>query len=716
MHCQTFGFTCRDVRGLLCRERANSKYIRNRSLGTTRSCCVSEERDKSFYGAAFVSDESPPSGNRYTGLRFQITWLYLPFIEDVDTWERSEYDAKYPLVVKRMLCDIMHVPHKTGRATFEVLLKQFDRLGLSQYDIVNGVGDGGGENEGVQGVHALFEEVEGSCVRRRCGPHFAWRTFDAGTKAMGSHYKKTLALNNYLRDGVTWTRLAAIAVQPRDHDGLDLMVEGGHDYAFMFRSAPPKLLEERPQATLDFFKWLVRRESVLRLLVVKDMQLRALGGADATTALETITSNRDAILRRIDVVIMHKSLFMFFFIKKHENTVSCVDSFENVIDKASDLITSSECTDEILEILGLTGTGIDLATAHWVEVALHHMPGITEEEYERYLQECMDYHTAVTMAVASHLRLTAANILRPPWLAGAMLSKDPRKAKEAAAAFQDNLMRKPEAARSAFERTFLENEALVEQLDHFATANPPLVLWRGRGRYKELFVFLAVRFLAAPDHVLDAEGTHALWKWLETCKPGISFRTLNCILRLQCYLRSNGFEFPDHDLLSERIRVIRRIALEDARAVGVIDIGRGMRARMLYQQRFNLGPVEVNLMRHVHAVNGSPDTTHEVAWGNYVRFLFAPNAFYSFPAVSGTLYLYVARNRAAPGRQAIAEGEASGRMLTYAWFAYSAEATAVAEDGIVVVPVAADDPRTLNLRNGTIAELFRAAGMLGMQT
>ena len=665
----------------------------------------------SFFGAAFVTDESPPSGNRYTGLRFQITWLYVPFFKDVAMWEAPEFDDKYPMVVKKLLCDVMNVTQKTGRATFDIIRRQIDRLGLSEYDMVNGVGDGGGENEGTQGVHALFEEADPLYVRRRCAPHFAWRTFDAGTRAMGAQYKKGLALNNYLRDGVTWARLKAIAVQSREEEGLDLMDEGGHQFAFVFRNSPPRLIDERPQATLDFFKWLLPREHVLKLLISQDMRLRNLGGADAVTALETVNASKDAALRRIDTVLMHKSMYMFYFVKKYENTVACADSFEQVIDKASDIITSTACDDDVIDILGLTGVGLDTRTAHWVEAALTHMPGLSRDECEAFMQDAMDYHTHVAMAIASHMRLTAANILRPAWAAGAMLSKMPQKAQTAAAAFQDNLMRKPEGSRTPFEREFLNNEVLVEQLDAFVNAQPPQLLWRGNGQYKDLFICLGARFLAAPDHVLDAEGTHALWKWLETTKRGMNFRMLNCILRLQCYLRSNGRQFPDAERLEQLIVQIRQMVLADARDLGAENVGNGMHARLLYQRRFNLGPMELNLIRHANAANNPIDKTADVAWGNYVRFLFAPNAFYQFTALSDTLYLYVARNRAAPGRQQIAEGDATGRYLTYAWFQLAEEATEFAEDGIVVAPVAGDDPRTLSLRNATIAELFRAAGL-----
>ena len=184
------------------------------------------------------------------------------------------YDTTHPISVEKICCDIMNVEHKTGRATYDVILRQLDRFGLTQYDIVAGVGDGGGENEGTQGAHALFEESEPTYVRQRCAPHFAWRTFAAGVSALGSVYVSTITLNNYLRDGVTWSRLASIAVQDPDHDGLGLFAEGSQEFAHVFGSSPPRLSDERPQATLDFYKWLIDRIPVLRLLIRADMRMR----------------------------------------------------------------------------------------------------------------------------------------------------------------------------------------------------------------------------------------------------------------------------------------------------------------------------------------------------------------------------------------------------------------------------------------------------------
>ena len=72
----------------------------------------------------------------------------------------------------------MHCPGKKGKDVWNIIEKQLHRLGLSTHDVVAGVGDGGGENEGETGAQHSFEEESSGYVRRRCLPHIAWRAAD----------------------------------------------------------------------------------------------------------------------------------------------------------------------------------------------------------------------------------------------------------------------------------------------------------------------------------------------------------------------------------------------------------------------------------------------------------------------------------------------------------------------------------------------------------
>ena len=60
---------------------------------------------------------------------------------------------------------------------------------------------------------------------------------------------------------------------------------------------------------------------------------------------------------------------------------------------------------------------------------------------------------------------------------------------------------------------------------------------------------MATRFLCCPDSVLDSESVHALWKWIEGSKRGLSFKVLNALLKLQVYLRDHD-AFPQPNVLN----------------------------------------------------------------------------------------------------------------------------------------------------------------------
>ena len=87
-------------------------------------------------------------------------------------------------------------------------------------------------------------------------PHFSWRTFNAGVKEM-QHQKDTNSLCAYLRRGVTWTRLSAIATQPVALGGLGLYRENSPEHRAIFNAAPPQLIDGRPEATTDWMEWLL---------------------------------------------------------------------------------------------------------------------------------------------------------------------------------------------------------------------------------------------------------------------------------------------------------------------------------------------------------------------------------------------------------------------------------------------------------------------------
>ena len=121
------------------------------------------------------------------------------------------------------------------------------------------------------------------------------------------------------------------------------------------------------------------------------------------------------------------------------------------------------------------------------------------------------------------------------------------------------------ANRTSLENHFFSQEDLWQNLEGFSKAEPPVLLWKGHGKYESLFKFLAPRFLLAPDHVLDAERIHARWQWTCIQKRALKLQTLNASLRLMRYIEHNQV-FPIHDAMIPNLeaeRLEHKLALEN---------------------------------------------------------------------------------------------------------------------------------------------------------
>ena len=86
-----------------------------------------------------------------------------------------------------------------------------------------GTGDGGGENEGHQGLHAYFENLNPGYARRKRIPHISWRTCDVAIRVSALGYR---ALAPYLSEGITWHRLRELATTDPGDGGLGLFKDG----------------------------------------------------------------------------------------------------------------------------------------------------------------------------------------------------------------------------------------------------------------------------------------------------------------------------------------------------------------------------------------------------------------------------------------------------------------------------------------------------------
>ena len=115
--------------------------------------------------------------------------------------------------------------------------KQLMRVATSRYDVCSVVGDGGGENEGGSGIHATMEADVPGYVRRRCLGHMSWRTADALLNEWEQH-SDVKALCSYLGDGITWSRIQALATTPVLEGGLGLFREMSQEHKAVFGTAP----------------------------------------------------------------------------------------------------------------------------------------------------------------------------------------------------------------------------------------------------------------------------------------------------------------------------------------------------------------------------------------------------------------------------------------------------------------------------------------------
>ena len=359
----------------------------------------------SFAGVALATDESPPTQPRFRGLRFQITVMYIGTFAPLSEWESS---SAPPISGRCMLGDIVHCPGKKGIDVSRILEKQLARVGLNCYDVVSCTGDGGGENEGSQGVHAYFENLSPGYVRRRCLPHIAWRTADMAIRASSLDYKNLAA---YLVEGITWTRLREIATRdPRD-GGLQLFRDGSRPCKDIFGCSPAAIITTRPETDLNFLKLLKGKEHTLHKLATRDLEQRTTLGAETTRAIQNLGDIDQRICRAVLCEILQKCMFLWYWNAKHSK-VATECSWDELLAKASSTILALEISQEVLERFSYSAEEVEAMDPRpetWVEFAVLSVVGEQSLVPER-LRGALDFHRRVTDAASAHLSLLADNI------------------------------------------------------------------------------------------------------------------------------------------------------------------------------------------------------------------------------------------------------------------------------------------------------------------
>ena len=522
-----------------------------------------------FAGIAFVTDESPPKQPRFRGLRFQITVFYWGAYKDLQEWNTR---VGPPIVKSTCLADVMHCPGKKGVDVSRIIEKQLARIGLNGFDVAGGVGDGGGENEGHQGVHAYFENLNPGYVRHRCVPHISWRTCDVAIRVSGLEYK---ALAAYFVEGITWSRLRELATRAAADAGLGLFRDGSQQCKDVFARSPSAIVDNRPETDLEFLKFLAGKEHIFHKLATEDLKQRSLS-AETKNAILSLGDILARIRRRILQEILERCLLLYYWIGKHPS-VARESSWDVLMQKAVSSILSVEITPQVLERFLLKDEDLQALSTRprtWIELAVLQVVG-EEAEVAARLPEALDFHRSVTDQAAAHLNLLADNTFRTPWMAAKLLSEDPALARDSARSLVKHLATARPSNRTAFEQHLFDSEELWKNLDDFARADPPVLLWHCDGKYEVLFKFLAPRFLLAPDHVLDAERVHARWQWSCSQKRSLKLQSLNASLRLTHHLERNQAMPEYEDLVPNMQAELRehRLALEALEDAGDVALG-----------------------------------------------------------------------------------------------------------------------------------------------
>ena len=398
------------------------------------------------------------------------------------------------------------------------------------------------------------------------------------------------------------------------------------------------------------------------------------------------------------------------------------------MDRAKTILTSTECDDYVLRFLGTTRDEMladgFAGDVHWVEVAVRFCPQLSKVEADELMEPIMDFYTMLALRMESHLSLNAANIIRNTWTAARILSTDPRVAQEAANellwAPTTGLLRLRPDQCAEFETAFLTNQTLVHQLQSFADRPVAVRVWQDGGRYAALFQFLGDRFCGAPDHVLDAESVHAQWKVLETNRRSLKFKLLNAMLKLRHYRFTNGAIPPFLDLETHIEEISRGRAVRYEALIANDNVHPRMVRDMPYQERFNLRAIDVALLRnaHVDGVNQEADESAnavDVAFSNYMRFLFEPHNLYAFTGIDAPYrkYVYITENKSVSYRDKSRPLHAIGRYLNVVWYEPVQEDIEFPEeigaDEEVLIPCAGDQV-SLPTQEMSLAEMCNVAG------
>ena len=410
-------------------------------------------------------------------------------------------------------------------------------------------------------------------------------------------------------------RIHALATQDESRGGMALLSNFSREYRQFANPAPPSILENRPETNFLFLQWLIPRQSLLSQLIPRDVEQRGLKGRAANNAALTIQNSWHNLLRHVDLVMLHKALFLFHHAQTHPLILTC-KAYSELLEKASTIILSLEADHYTLECWGLRRTDLSQqdVDAGWLKIIATQ----NVESVDVVWSDLLQYHTQISIRMSGYIKISWDNLSTTEWLAAGILSTKPEMARTSARLLRDYLVRRQSAEMRDFEKEFSADDSLMSQLDEFASQEPAMLVWRRNARWSELFLFLAVRFLSCGDTVLDCESIHARWKWLSELNRNLRFRLFAALLKLSYYTHKHGSLPALSDMYQCCLDALQAQALERAEARRNNTICSSMRSQYLWSTRFSIGPEFVDLIKE-RTSGATGAATAEQSWGTFLR-------------------------------------------------------------------------------------------------
>ena len=152
----------------------------------------------------------------------------------------------------------------------------------------------------------------------------------------------------YFVEGITWTRLRAIATQdPRDH-GLGLFATSSKACKDVFSKSPAAIVKNKPETDLHCLQLLKGNEDIFHRLATKDLEQRTSWGPETNRAVLNVGDIDLRIFRTIMSEILHRCLFLYFWSCDHP-LVAAECSWDELFDRAKHQIFDLAVTKEVLQ-------------------------------------------------------------------------------------------------------------------------------------------------------------------------------------------------------------------------------------------------------------------------------------------------------------------------------------------------------------------------------